>query len=124
MVAGNIAGRHRARTLLVEAHLGDVAGVHADGHRFEIQQNVDDVLLDTLDGGVLVQHAFDFDFRDGRPRQGGQQHAPQGVPQRVTKAAFKRFDHDTRMSRRHGLYLDDPGLQKLIDRSLHGYYLR
>jgi hypothetical protein len=29
--------------------------MHADGHRFEIQQNVDDVLLDALDGGVLVQ---------------------------------------------------------------------
>src|SRR6267154_298167 len=121
VVAGNIAGRHGARTLLVQAHLGDVAGVHADGHRFEVQQNVDDVLLDTLDGGVLVEHTFDFDFSNGGARQRGQQYAAQGIAQRVTKAAFERFDHDTRMARRHGLYFDDPRLQKLIDRSLHGY---
>src|SRR5258708_1206645 len=124
VVAGNIAGRHRARTLLVQAPLGDVAGVHADGHRLEVQQNVDDVLLDTLDGGVLVEHAFDFDFSNGGARQRGQQHAAQGIAQRVTKAAFERFDHDTRMARRHGLYFDDPRLQKFIDRSLHGYHLR
>src|SRR6266403_5375030 len=124
VVAGNIAGRHRARALLVQAHLRDVAGVHADGHRFEVQQNVDDILLDTLDGSVLVEHTFDFDFSDGGARQRGQQYAAQGIAQRVTEAEFERFDHETRMARRHGLYFDDPRLQKLIDRSLHGYHLR
>jgi len=77
-----------------------------------------------LDRGVFVQHAFDFDFSDGGARQRGQQYAAQCIAQGVTKAAFERFDHDTRMARRHGLYFDDPRLQKFIDRSLHGYHLR
>ena len=99
MVAGNVAGRDRSRTLLVQANLGDVAGVHADGHRLEIQQNVDDILLDSLDRGVLMQHAFDFDLGDGGARQRRQQHPAQGIAQRVTEAALERFDHDARMTR-------------------------
>jgi len=64
----------------------------------------------------IVQHAFDFDLSDGGPGQRGQQHSAQGIAQRVTKAAFERFDHDTSMARRHGLYFDDPRLQNsLID---------
>ena len=124
MVAGDVARGHGARALLVQAHFGDIAGVHADGHGLQVQQNVDDVFLHALDGGVLVQHAFDLDLGDGGSRQGGQQHAAQGIAQRMTEAAFERFDHDTRMARRHGLNLDDPRLQKFIDRSLHGYHLR
>jgi hypothetical protein len=58
-----------ARALLVQAHFGHVARVHADRHRLQIQQNVDHVLLDAFDGGVFVQHAFDLDLRDRRTRQ-------------------------------------------------------
>ena len=124
MVARDVAGRDGSRSLLVQAHFGHVARMHADGHRFEIQQNVDDVFLNALDGGVFVQHAFDLDLCDRGARQRGQQHPAQRIAQGVTEAAFERFDHDTRMARRHGLYLDDPGLQEFIDRSLHGYHLR
>src|ERR1700690_3961447 len=42
----------------------------------------------------------------------------------MAKAALERFDHDARVSRRDRLHLDNPGLQKFVDRSLHGYHLR
>src|SRR6185437_16670388 len=51
VVAGDVARRHGARALLVQAHLGDVAGVHADGHRLQIEQDIDDVFLHALDRG-------------------------------------------------------------------------
>ncbi len=110
VIAGNIAGRHGSGTLLVQAHFGNIARMHADRDRLEIQQDVDDVFLHALDGGVFVQHAFDLDLGDGCARQRGQQHAPQRVAQGVTKTPFERFDHDARMARRHRLYFDDPRL--------------
>ena len=124
MLGGYVAGGHRARALLVQPQLGDIARMHADGYQFEIEQDIDDILLHALDGRVLMQHAFDGHFRDCRSRQGRQQHAAQGIAQRVTETAFKRFDHNARMAGRHGMYFDDPRLQKFIDRSLHGYHLR
>ncbi len=68
MIAGDIAGGHGPRALLVQAYFRHIAAVHADRNRLEIEEDVDHVLLDAFDGGVLVQHALDFNFRDGRSR--------------------------------------------------------
>src|ERR1700733_7658737 len=69
----------------MQAHFGNVARVHADRHRLQVQQNVDDILLDAFDRGVLVQHALDLDLGDRRPRQGGQQHPAQRIAERVAE---------------------------------------
>jgi hypothetical protein len=124
MIAGDVARSHGARPLLVQAHFGDIAGMHADGHGLQVQQDVDDIFLHALDGGVFVQYAFDLNLGNRGSRQGRQQHPAQGIAQRMTESPFERFDHDTRMTRRHRLHFDDPWLQEFIDRSLHGYHLR
>jgi hypothetical protein len=120
MVARDIARRDRSRSLLVQAHLGDVARVHADGDRLQVEQNVDDVFLHPFDGRVFMQHALDLDLGDRRSRQGRQQHPAQRIAERVPEPALEWLDHDPRMARRHRLHLDDPWLQKFVDRTLHG----
>jgi hypothetical protein len=65
VVDDDVAGAHGARALLRELELGLFARVHLDRDRLQVQQDVDDVLLDALDAGVLVQHALDLGFDDG-----------------------------------------------------------
>ena len=86
----DVACRDRARALLDQAQLGAVARVHANGHGLEVQQDVNDILLHTLDAGVLMEHAFDLDFRDGRAGHRRQQHATQGIAQRVSETRARR----------------------------------
>src|ERR1035438_3028967 len=108
MLGGYVARGYRTGALLVEPQLGDVARVHANGDQLEIEQNVDDVLLDALDGRVFVQYTLDRHFRDRGSRQGGQQNTAQRITERMTETAFERFDDNTRMAGGHGMYLDDP----------------
>src|SRR5215468_2403257 len=93
--------------------------MHAQRHGLEIQQNVDHILLHTLDTGVLVQHAVDLDLGDGAARHGGQQHAAQRVAESVAEAALERLDHHARLARSDRLHLHYTGSQKLAHRTLH-----
>ena len=102
----DVTGRHRARALLVQAQLGAVARVHLQRHQLQVQQDVDHVFLHTLDAGVLVQHAVDFDFGDGAAGHGRQQYAAQRIAERMAKAALERLNHDARLARRNRLHLD------------------
>src|SRR5436190_5486567 len=115
VVRVDVAGRHRARALLRQAQLRAVARVHLEGDLLEVQQDVDDVFLDAFDGGVLMEHAFDFNFGDRRARHGRQQHATQGIAQRVAKATLERFDDDARLAGGRRLHLDDTGLEEFAD---------
>src|ERR1700750_2233253 len=45
-------------------------------------------------GGELVQHAVDADAGDGRPRDGGEQGAPERVAQRVAEARLEGLDDE------------------------------
>jgi len=92
VVGLDVRGGDDARALLLQRQRGVVHGVHANGDVLEVQQDFKHVFLEALDGGVLVQHAIDLDFRDGEAGDRGQQHAPQGVAQRVAIAALERLD--------------------------------
>src|SRR5579862_8937750 len=61
----------------------------------EVEQNFDDVFLQTLECRVLMQHAVDFDLSNRRAGNRRQQHAPQRVTEGMTETAFQRLDHDT-----------------------------
>ena len=80
--------------------------------RLQVQQDVDDVLLDAFDAGVLVQHAFDLGLDDGRAGHRREEHAPQRVAERVTEAALERLDRDARAVGTEGLNLDGPRPQE------------
>src|SRR5688500_2572222 len=115
----DVARGDRARALLAEPELDRVARVHLDRDRLEVQQDVDDVLLDTLDAGVLVQHAVDLDLGHGAAGHRGEQHAPQRVAERVAEAALERLDHDARLARSRFRHLDGPGLEEFRGGTLH-----
>ena len=84
----DVPGRDHALALLAQGQSGFVQVMHADGDVLEVQQDFDDVLLQAFQGRVLVQHAVDFDFGDGRTRNRRQQNAAQRVAQGVTETAF------------------------------------
>ena len=115
VVRVDVASRHRARALLRQAQLRAVARVHLEGDLLQVEQDVDDVFLHAFDGGVLMEHAFDFHFSDGSARHGRQQYATQRVAERVAEATLERFDHDAGLARSRGLHLDDTWLQKFAD---------
>src|SRR6188768_2281862 len=115
VVRVNVAGRHRSRALLRQTQLRAVARVHLEGNLLEVQQDVDDVFLHAFDGGVLMEHAFDFHFRDRSARHGRQQYATQRVAERVAEAALERFDDNARLARGRRLHLDYTRLQKFAD---------
>jgi hypothetical protein len=100
VVGLDVAGADRARALLRQAQLGLVTRVEAQRDQLQVEQDVDDVFLHAFDAGVFVQHAVDFDFRDGTARHRGQQHAPQRVAERVAEAPLERFDRDLGVTRR------------------------
>ena len=62
MVDHDIAGEHRTQPLLVEGQGRLLARVHANRQTLEVEEDLGDVLLYPLDGGVLVKHSFDCDF--------------------------------------------------------------
>ena len=62
MIARDVARGNGPRSLLVQTYFGDVARMHADRDRFQIEEDVDHVLLDPFDRRIFVQHALDFDL--------------------------------------------------------------
>ncbi len=84
----------------------------------EVEENVDDIFLNTIKGGVLVEYPVDADFPRRINRQRGQQDATQRIAQGVTVAAFERLHHNLGLHGRNALHVDDAGFQKST--ALHG----
>ena len=64
MIGLDVTSGDRPRTFLRETQLRRIAAVHANRHLLEAEKDVDDVLLNTLDAGVLVEYALDLRFGD------------------------------------------------------------
>src|SRR5580698_10777963 len=98
--------------------------MHTKRDRLQVQQDVDHVLLYTLDAGVFMEHAVDLDLGDGATGHRRKQHTTKRVAERVAEAPLERFNDDARLARGNGLHLHDAGLQELGNGSLHcGYTL-
>ncbi|ALP40874.1 hypothetical protein WL1483_1455 [Aeromonas schubertii] len=63
--------------------------LHSDA--FQVQQDFENVFLNTFLAAVLVQYAIDFDFSDCTTGHRRKQNTTQGVAQRVTKTTLKRL---------------------------------
>ena len=100
-----VVDRHTGRR--VDVGSSDLAGtglaqVHGDGlvllggqdELLEIEDDLGDVLDDSLDGGELVLDALDLDARHRRARDGRQQGATQGVSDGVTKTGLQGLDDE------------------------------
>ncbi len=91
MIQLDITGCHNARALLAERELGIVPTVHFYGNAFEIQKNLNDVFLDTLNGAVLVQDTVNLRFSHGAARHRRQENPAQCTAQSMAKAPFQRL---------------------------------
>jgi len=116
----DIAGSHHARAFGIQADDRIVAILHGDRNFFQVQQDLEHILLDTLDGAVFVQYTFDFCLDDGTTRHRGQQDTAQGVAQRVPETALQRLQRDFRVAIVDSLYIDNTRLEELRDGFRHG----
>src|SRR5262249_31255509 len=71
----------------------DLTGVrvHAADDVLQVQDDVRHVLLDPVDGGELVRHAFDPNGRHGGADERGEKHAAKRVAERVAEATVERL---------------------------------
>ena len=119
MVDGDITGGDRARSLLVQGQGGLVAVMHAQRNLFQVEQDIDDVFLHALYGGVLMQHAIDLGIDNGRARHRREQDATQCVAKRVAKTALQRLQGYLGVTVVNGLHIHDARLEELVDVSEH-----
>ncbi len=90
----DIGCRHNAFAFLAQRDRDFVAVVQLEDHTLQIQQQVDYVFLHAIDGGVLMDHPSDRDFGRGITDHRRQQHATQGVTERMAIATLERLHHD------------------------------
>ncbi len=67
MVEQNISRGDSPRSALVQRQSRVISGVHVYCDTFQIQEDIGHILLNTFNGGVLVEHVVDFHFRDSAP---------------------------------------------------------
>src|SRR6185437_4530432 len=70
--------------------------LRGDDKLLQVQDDVGDILLDPGNRGELVQHTLDADRGDRRPRNRGQQRAPERVADRVAETRLERLDRELR----------------------------
>ena len=89
-----VGGGDDAFAVLAE-HDGDfVAAFKLEDNALEVEQDVDDVFENTVDLGVFVNHARDLGFRRREADHGAQKNAAKSIAERVTVAAFERFERN------------------------------
>ena len=78
-------------TLDVDRHrLGTIA-IQLSGKLFQVEDDLCNVLFHAGNGGKLMLDALNADAGNGNARQRAQQHATQGISQRLAKAMLKRL---------------------------------
>ena len=76
---GHVRSGHRAGAALDEAELDRVGSEALEPELLDVEDDLGDVLLDARDRRELLVDVTDLDARDGRPFEGRQEDAPQGV---------------------------------------------
>ena len=84
--------RDLGRAALVEAQRDRLVGRAAQHEVLEVEDDVGDVFLHTLDDVELVERVVEAHLRDGRAGDRRQQRAPQAVAERVAEAGLERGD--------------------------------
>ena len=90
----DVTSGNRASARLAQRQNGLFAFVHAQRYALEVEQDFDDVLLQSFNGRVFMQHTVHFNLNDGTTRNGRQQNTPERITQRVAKTALKRLQRD------------------------------
>ena len=87
-----VSGSHVSRTLLVKADHDGLVARHSQQEVLEVQDDVGDVFLDSLNGVELVQGIVEAQLGDSRAGDRREQRAPQRVAEGVAEAGVKGSD--------------------------------
>ena len=90
----NISGGHRTFAIFAQAQGDFVTVVQFENHALEVEQNVHNVFLHTVNRRVLVQNAGNRHFGGCMANHRGQQNASQCIAQRVAIATLERLQRD------------------------------
>ena len=90
----DVGGGDGARALLAQVHVDRLVVLGGDDEVLDVEDELGDVLLDTGDGGELVQDAVDADAGDRGTRDRGEQGAAQRVAERVAEARLEGLDDE------------------------------
>ncbi|SPO53068.1 protein of unknown function [Pseudomonas sp. JV551A1] len=121
----NIGSGNHPRTLFRQGQRNFVTTVQFDSQAFQVQQDFNDVFLNTFDRGVLMEYAVDLGLDYCTARHGGQQDAAQRVAQGMAETTLERLERNLGAGRTDYLHINVAGSQELIYRNLHGctYFL-
>ena len=108
----DVSGSDRAFALFLQRQHNFVAVVQLQHDALKVQQDVNHILLNSLDGRVLVQYARNLHLRRGKTGHGGKQHPTQSVAKCVSVSALERLHHHFRMGCGDALHVDDTRFQK------------
>src|SRR3972149_3174034 len=92
----DVTGGHVALALGGQVKGLRAVDLDAQHHTLEVEDDVNDVLDDSGDRGELVLHTLDAHGSDRRPGNPGEQRAPQGVAERVSKPGLQRLHEEPR----------------------------
>src|SRR5699024_6767135 len=73
VIAHDVIRGHVTRTFLNQFQRGFITVFHPQGNPFEVEEDVDDIFLNALDGRVFVLYAVDLHFGDRASGHAGQQ---------------------------------------------------
>ncbi len=108
----DVACDNRTFALFLQIEQRVLPVVELEHHALEVEQDIHDVFLDTLDRRVFMKHSRDLHF--GRRESGHRrkQDAAQRVTQRVAIPALERLHHDFGVIGGNALDIDDARFQK------------
>ena len=97
----DVGGADLARSFHFQPNPAETVAQRAEVDRFDVEEDVNDVLLDVGQRRVLVLDAFDPHPVDREAFDGAEQHPPKGIAQRRAIAATKRPDGEDAMHIAH-----------------------
>src|SRR5918997_2012906 len=89
-----VRGRDLARAVLGDLELYRLLALEPELQALHVEDDVDDVLLDAVDGGELVGDALYAHLGHGGAGEPGEHHAPERVAQGVPEAPRERLGHE------------------------------
>ena len=121
MINLNIASGNNTGALLAQVENRLILAVHNNSNAFQVEQDFDNVLLNTFHCAVFVLNAINFNFRDGTTRHGRQQDATQGIAQCVTKATLQGLKSYLGSGFTLLIHLNHAGCEKFVHCTLHSF---
>ena len=108
----DVARGDHTLTGLLEGERRVVAAVHLQHDAFEVQENVYDILLNSVYCRIFVEHARHFHFGGGVTRHRREQRAAERIAQGVAVSALERLHREPGVEGRDVLHIDDAGFQE------------